>query len=131
MRRHLGVGEAERRARLLRRLRGERLDPAEHEALAIARREWKRVGGRLGRAGERLDVDHLGAEVLESGAGFEVAVGRIVRYGGLGAAMAHIVAPGLAGVTAPAGRYLLCAYGGAALFRRNISISPGQREKST
>jgi hypothetical protein len=35
----------------------------------------------------RLDVDHRGAEVLQGGAGFEVAVGGGVRYGGLGSAM--------------------------------------------
>jgi hypothetical protein len=50
--------------------RGERLDPAEHQALAIARRGWQRVGGGLGGAGERLDVDHLRAEILEGGTGF-------------------------------------------------------------
>jgi hypothetical protein len=41
----------------------------------------------LGGAGERLDVDHLGAEILERGTDFEVAVWGVVRHPGLGAAM--------------------------------------------
>src|SRR5215510_15721917 len=53
----------------------------------IARRRWKHVGGRFRGAGERLDVYHLGAEVLERGARLEVAVLGLVGYPGLGAAM--------------------------------------------
>jgi hypothetical protein len=59
----LRVREAERRARRLRGLRGERLDPTEHHALAIGRRRGERFGGCLGGAGERFDVHHLGAEI--------------------------------------------------------------------
>ena len=82
MRRHLRVGEAERCARLLRRLRGERLDPAEDQTLAVARRSRECVGSGLRGRGERFDVDHLGPEILQGGASFEVAVRGLVRYGG-------------------------------------------------
>jgi hypothetical protein len=47
----------------------------------------KRLGGRLRGPDERLDVDDLGPEVLERGAGLEVAVLGLVRYPGMGAAM--------------------------------------------
>src|SRR5262249_39667900 len=104
---NLRVGEAERGAGLLRGLRRERLDPAERQALAIG--GWRRqpVGGCLRRVGERLDVDHLGAEVLERGARFEVAELRVVRCLALGAAMGPASpAPWIVGVSAPAGRYV-------------------------
>ena len=71
----LGIREAKRRARLLGGLRGERLDSTEHHALAIGGRRRKAVCGRFCGAGECLDVDQLGAEILERRTGFEVAAG--------------------------------------------------------
>src|SRR5215510_3536958 len=59
----LRVREAERGARLLRCLGGERLDPAVHQALAIGRRHGERISGHLRGADERLDIHHLRAEV--------------------------------------------------------------------
>jgi hypothetical protein len=60
------------------------LDPAEDQALPLGSRRGERVGGRFRCAGERLDLDHLGAQVLERGAGLEVAVPGLVHYPGRG-----------------------------------------------
>ena len=58
----LRVREPKRRARLLGGLRGERLDPAEYDALAVGRGRRQRIGGCFGGAGQRLDIDDLRAE---------------------------------------------------------------------
>jgi hypothetical protein len=71
---HRVAGVSERRAD-----RAAREDPAEHHALAIGGGRRQPVRGRFRSAGERLDVDYLGAEVLERGAGFEVALLGLVR----------------------------------------------------
>jgi hypothetical protein len=51
------------------------------------RTRWRAVAGSFRRAGERLDVHDLGAEVLQRGRRIEVAVAGLVRYPDPGAAM--------------------------------------------